>query len=77
MMVLWIRLTGSVFVSKMSNHDVSPRESIVITNANHDDPLSKVKSSSYKVSVSHKLYSYKRAMTKKIENDGAVLRICQ
>ena len=51
MMVLWIRLTGSVFVSKMSKHDVSPREGLVTTDAKHDDQLSKVKSSSYKVSV--------------------------
>jgi hypothetical protein len=51
-MVLWIRLTGSVFVSKMSKHDVSPREGLVTTDAKHDDQLLKIKSSSYKVSVS-------------------------
>jgi len=45
MMVLWIRLTGSVFVSKMSKHDVSPPEGLVTTDAKHDDQLSKVKSS--------------------------------
>ena len=37
MMVLWIRLTGSVFFSKMSKHDVSPREVLVTTDAKHDD----------------------------------------
>ena len=42
MMVLWIRLTGSVFVSKISRHDVSPREGLVTTDAKHDDQLSKV-----------------------------------
>jgi hypothetical protein len=42
-MVLWIRLTGSVFVSKMSKHDVSPREGLVTTDAKHDDQLSKIK----------------------------------
>ena len=57
MMVLWIRLTGSVFVSRMSKHDVSPREGIVTTDAKHDDQLSKVKYSSYIVSVSCKLSS--------------------
>jgi hypothetical protein len=57
MMVLWIRLTGSVFVSKMSKHDVSPREGLVTTDAKHDDQLSKLKFSSYKVSVSCKLSS--------------------
>ena len=51
-MVLWIRLTGSVFVSKMYKHDVSPREGLVTTDAKHDDQLLKIKSSSYKVSVS-------------------------
>ena len=51
-MVLWIRLTGSVFVSKMSKHDVSPREGLVTTDAKHDEQLLKIKSSSYKVSVS-------------------------
>ena len=51
MMVLWI-LTGSVFVSKMYKHDVSPREGLVTADVNHDDQLSKSKSSSYKVSVS-------------------------
>jgi hypothetical protein len=51
MMVLWIRLTGFVLVSKMSKHDVSPREGFVTTDAKHDDQLSKVRSSSYKVSV--------------------------
>jgi hypothetical protein len=56
-MVLWIRLTGSVFVSKISKHDVSPREGLVTTDAKRDDQLSKVKSSSYKVSVSCKLSS--------------------
>ena len=56
-MVLWIRLTGSVFVSKMSKHDVSPREGLVTTDAKHDDQLSKLKFSSYKVSVSCKLSS--------------------
>ena len=63
MMVLWIRLTGSVFVSKMLKHDVSPREGLVTTDAKHDDQSSKVKSSSYTVSVSCKLCSseiYKR-----------------
>ena len=50
-------LTGSVFVSKMSKHGVSPREGLVTTDAKHDDQLSKVKSSSYKVSVSCKLSS--------------------
>ena len=65
MVVLWIRLTDSVFVSKMSKHDVSPREDLVTTAAKHDDHLSKVKSSPYKVSFSYKLYSwYKWAMTK-------------
>ena len=54
MMVLWIRLNGSVFVSKMSKHGVSPREGLVTTDAKHDDHLSKVKYSSYKVSVSCK-----------------------
>ena len=57
MMVLWIRLTGSVFVSKMSKHDVSPREGLVTTDAKHDDQLSKLKFSSYKVSDSCKLSS--------------------
>jgi hypothetical protein len=57
MMVLCIRLTDSVFVSKMSKHDVSPREGLVTTAAKHDDHLWKVKSSSYKVSVSCKLAS--------------------
>jgi hypothetical protein len=47
-MVLWIRLTGSMFVSKMSKHGISPREGLVTTDAKHDDQLSKVKSSSYK-----------------------------
>jgi hypothetical protein len=47
-------LSGSVFVSKMSKHDVSPREGLVTTDTKHDDHLSKVKSSSYKVSVSCK-----------------------
>jgi len=42
-MVLWIRLTGSVFVSKMSKHNVSPREGLVTTDAKHDDQLSKIK----------------------------------
>ena len=42
-MILWIRLTGSVFVSKMSKHGVSPREGLVTTDAKHDDQLSKVK----------------------------------
>ena len=55
MMVLWIRLTGSVFVSKMTKHDVSPREGLVTTDAKHDDQLSKVKFSSYTVSVFCKL----------------------
>ena len=50
-------LTGSVFVSKMFKHDVSPREGLVTTDAKRDDQLSKVKSSSYKVSVSCKLSS--------------------
>jgi hypothetical protein len=50
MMVLWIRLSGAVFVSKMSKHDVSPREGLVTTDAKHDNHLSKVKSSSFKVS---------------------------
>ena len=57
MMVLWIRLTGSVFVSKMSKHGVSPWEGLVTTDAKHDDQSSKVKSSSYTVSVSCKLSS--------------------
>ena len=57
MMVLWIRLTGSVFVSKMSKHDFFPRAGLVTTDAKHDDQLSKVKFSSYKVSVSCKLSS--------------------
>ena len=56
-MVLWIRLTGSVFVSKISKHDVSPREGLVTTDAKRDDQLSKVKSSSYQVTVSCKLSS--------------------
>jgi hypothetical protein len=42
-MVLWIRMTGSVFVSKMSKHDVSPREGLVTTDAKYDDQLSKIK----------------------------------
>jgi hypothetical protein len=48
-----------VFVSKMSKHEVSPREGLVTTDAkhDHDDQLSKVKFSSYKVSVSCKLSS--------------------
>jgi hypothetical protein len=33
MMVLRIRLTGSVFVSKMSKHDVSPGEGLVDSTA--------------------------------------------
>jgi hypothetical protein len=37
---------------KMSKHDVSPREGLVTTDAKHDDQLLKIKSSSYKVSVS-------------------------
>jgi hypothetical protein len=37
MMVMWIRLTGSVFVSKMSKHGVSPREGLVTTDEKHDD----------------------------------------
>ena len=45
-------LTGSVFASKMSKHDVPPREGLVTTDAKHDDQLLKIKSSSYKVSVS-------------------------
>ena len=57
MMVLWIRLNGSVVVSKMSKQDVSHREGLVTTDAKHDDQLSKVKSSTYKVSVSCKLCS--------------------
>ena len=57
MMVLWIRLTGSVFVWKMSKHYVSPREGLVTIDAKHDDQLSKVKFSSYIVSVSCKLSS--------------------
>jgi hypothetical protein len=48
MMVLWIRLNGSVFVSKMSKQDFSHREGLVTTDAKHDDQLSKVKSSSCK-----------------------------
>jgi hypothetical protein len=36
-MVMWIRLTGSVFVSKMSKHGVSPREGLVTTDEKHDD----------------------------------------
>jgi hypothetical protein len=43
MMVLWIRLTSSVSVSKMSKHGVSPREGLVTTDTKHDDQLSKVK----------------------------------
>ena len=43
MMVLCIRLTDSVFVSKMSKHDVSPREGLVTTDTKHDDQLSKIK----------------------------------
>ena len=54
MMVLWIWLSGSVFVSKMSKHDVSTREVLVTTDAKHDDHLSKVKSSSNKIYVSCK-----------------------
>ena len=57
MLVLCIRLTDSVFASKMSKHDVSPREGLVTTAAKHDDHLSQVKSSSYKVSVSCNLSS--------------------
>jgi hypothetical protein len=48
---------GSVFVSKMSKHGVSPREGLVTTDAKYDDQLLKVRSSSYKVSVSCKLSS--------------------
>ena len=51
-LVLWIRLTGSVFVSKMSKHDVSPREDLVTTDAKHDDQFSKVKFLSRKLSSS-------------------------
>ena len=51
MMILRI-LTGSVFVSEMSKHDISPREGLVTAAARHDYQLSKSKSSSYKVSVS-------------------------
>jgi hypothetical protein len=36
-MILWIRLIGSVFVSKMSKHGVSPREDLVTTDAKHDE----------------------------------------
>ena len=43
MMVLWIRLTSSVSVSKMSKHGVSPREGLVTNDTKHDDQLSKVK----------------------------------
>jgi hypothetical protein len=43
MMVLLIRLTSSVSVSKMSKHGVSPREGLVTTDTKHDDQLSKVK----------------------------------
>ena len=43
MMVLWIRFTGSVFVSKMANHDVSPREGLVTTDAKHDESLPLIK----------------------------------
>ena len=43
MMVLWIRLTSSVSVSKMSEHGVSPREGLVTSDTKHDDQLSKVK----------------------------------
>ena len=39
-------------VSKISKHDVSSREGLVTTDAKHDDQLLKIKSSSYKVSVS-------------------------
>jgi hypothetical protein len=48
---------GSVFVSKMSKHGVSPREGLVTNDAKYDDQLLKVRSSSYKVSVSCKLSS--------------------
>jgi hypothetical protein len=76
-LVLWIRLTGSVFVSKMSKHDVSPREDLVTTDAKHDDQFSKVKflslvnfllRKSIRERASYKLFSwyiYKRAITKK------------
>ena len=42
-MVLSIRLTGFVFVSKMSKDDVSPRESLVTTDANNDGSLPLIK----------------------------------
>jgi hypothetical protein len=48
----WFRV-----VLKMSKHGVSPREGLVTTDAKYDDQLLKVRSSSYKVSVSCKLSS--------------------
>jgi hypothetical protein len=76
-MVLSIRLTGFVFVSKMSKDDVSPRECLVTTDAKHDESLPLIKFLSL-INFIPGISIRGRLQTKNtFENDGAVLRICQ